>query len=377
MAVLATTEFPPPGYGGIERYMVRLAGEIAAAGHPLTVVAPEMPGCAQFDRSLPYRVIRFKFPGHGNPEPLPVWSYRVREKVIEAHRDMPDKCTIASSWPRSGLACATLPKSLRGDLAIVAHGSEILSQRSMPRRSVMQLVFHRADVAVANSAFTKRLLVEAKIQTPIVVSRCGIDRAPLYRAPAAVPTILSVGRLVRRKGFDMMIEALPALLDRFANLRYEIVGVGPDCARFRERVRELGLDDHVAFLGDISDEELQQAYARAWCFALPTRRVGTGDVEGFGIVYLEAAMAGLPSIGGLNSGAEDAIADGKSGLLVDGNDPAAIARAVGYLLADPDRARALGQYGRNRALNEFTWRLTADTIMRSLGRVPRENACSA
>jgi phosphatidylinositol alpha-1,6-mannosyltransferase len=137
------------------------------------------------------------------------------------------------------------------------------------------------------------------------------------------------------------------------------------------------VDRHVSFLGDISDDQLRDAYARAWCFALPTRRVGTGDVEGFGIVYLEAAMAELPSVGGLNSGAEDAIADGKSGLLVDGSDPAAIASAIGYLLSDPDRARALGRFGRSRALTEFSWRLGARKIMQSLGREPSVSACSA
>lgn len=377
MPVLATTEFPPPGYGGIERYMVRLAGEIAAAGHPLTVVAPKMPGWQQFDASLPYRVIRFAFPGHAKPEPLAVWAYRVRQGVVAAHRDMPDTCTIASSWLRSGLACATLPKSIRGPLAIVAHGSEILSQQSFVRKRMMRAVFARADVAAANSGYTARLLAQAQIPARVVLARCGIDPAPMVRAAAANPTVLSVGRLVRRKGFDMMIEALPLLLRRFPTLRYEIVGVGPDIAAFQNRVRELDLQRNVAFLGDITDEELQQAYSRAWCFALPTRRVGAGDVEGFGIVYLEAAMAGLAAVGGLDSGAEDAIADGKSGLLVDGKDANAIASAVGYLLADPDRSRAMGDFGRNRALDEFAWRIGAENVMRALGRAPRAAACSA
>ncbi len=370
MPVLATTEFPPPGYGGIERYMVRLADEIAAAGHVLTVVAPWMPECDAFDAAQPYRVIRFPFPGHDRPESLPMWTYRVRKAVIEAHRDMPDKCTIASSWLRSGLACATLPRSLRGKLAIVAHGSEILSQRSFLRKAMMRTVFARADVAVANSAFTARLLREAKLSSDPVLGRCGIEPKTSQRMPAEVPTILSVGRLVRRKGFDKTIEALAFLVDEFPTLRYEIVGVGPDAEHFRNLAQSLGVARHVAFLGDISDAELEQAYARAWCFSLATRRVGAGDVEGFGIVYLEAAMAGLASVGGMNSGAEDAIENGKSGLLVDGNDPQDIAGALRVLLGNRNRADAMGIYGRQRALNEFTWALAAANIMRALGREP-------
>ncbi|MGH8165430.1 MAG: glycosyltransferase, partial [Rhodanobacteraceae bacterium] len=211
----------------MERYMIRLAAEFSAAGHELTVVAPHMPDCEAFDRLLPYRTVRFKFPGHEHPEPLALWAYRVRQAVIEAQRTMSDRCTIASSWLRSGLACATLPKAVTGPLAIIAHGSEILSQQSLPRKTLMRAVFGRADIAVANSGFTKRLLNEAKISARIVVARCGIEPAALQRAPAADPTVLSVGRLVRRKGFDRMIEALPILLKSFPALRYEIVGIGP------------------------------------------------------------------------------------------------------------------------------------------------------
>src|SRR5579884_180374 len=368
MAVLATTEFPPPGYGGIERYMVRLAGEIAAAGHPLTVVAPRMPDCESFDAQQPYRVIRFPFPGHDRPEPLPLWTYRVRKAVIEAHRDMPDKCTIASSWLRSGLACATLPRSVRGKLAIIAHGSEILSQRSFLRRWMMRAVFARADVAVANSAFTAGLLREAQLSREPVLGRCGIDPKQFNRKPAPVPTILSVGRLVRRKGFDKTIEAVPLLLNDFPNLRYEIVGVGPDSEYFKRLAISLGVADHVVFLGDVSDEELERAYERAWCFSLATRRVGAGDVEGFGIVYLEAAMAGVAAIGGFGSGAEDAIENGKSGLLVDGTSAESIAQGLRVLLRDPQRADAMGAYGRERACRDFAWRIAARNIMSALGR---------
>ncbi len=370
MAVLATTEFPPPGYGGIERYMFRLAGEIAAAGHPLTVVAPWMPDCEDFDAQQPYRVMRFPFPGHDRPEPLPLWSFRVRQAVAQAHRSMPDKCTIASSWLRSGLACATLPRSVRGKLAIVAHGSEILSQQSLLRRSMMRAVFARADVAVANSTFTARLLREAGITSRAVLGRCGIDSKDFTRRPAPVPTILSVGRLVLRKGFDKTIEAIALMLAEFPDLRYEIVGIGPAEGYLRELAKRVGASQNVHFLGDVSDAELEDAYARAWCFSLATRRVGAGDVEGFGIVYLEAAMARLASVGGVDSGAEDAIADGKSGFLVDGNSPQAIATALRTLITQRALAAAMGTYGRERALGEFAWRNAAQNIMTALGRDP-------
>jgi phosphatidylinositol alpha-1,6-mannosyltransferase len=351
--------------------MVRLAGEIAAAGHPLTVVAPKMPDCEAFDSGQPYRVIRFPFPGHDSPEPLPLWTYRIREAVVEAHKNMFDKCTIASSWLRSGLACATLPKSVRGRLAIVAHGSEILSQRSRLRAGMMRAVFSRADVAVANSTFTAGLLRTARIAKPIVLARCGIDPKNVERRPARVPTVLSVGRLVRRKGFDKTIQAVALLLPEFPELRYEIVGIGPDAEYFKSIAAARGISQHVHFLGDVTEAELEEAYSRAWCFSLATRCVGKGDVEGFGIVYLEAAMAGLATVGGSGSGAEDAIENQKSGLLVDGSRPESIAAALHTLLSDRERAATMGAYGRARALTDFTWAQAAHNIIRGLHEEPQ------
>ena len=367
MAVLVTTEFPPPGFGGIERYMVKLAGEIAAAGHELIVVAPQMPGDAAFDAALPYPVIRFPFSGHAQADAAHIWIARVAEATVKAHRIAKDKCTIASSWIRSGVACAMLPKAVRGELAIIAHGSEVLSQRHPAKRAIMRATFARADVRVANSAFTAAILKAAGVRGEAVLARCGVEPRPLRRQTAAAPTILSVGRLVRRKGFDKTLEAMARLSLRFPTLRYEIVGVGPDEAYLRQLAHDLGVAPRVRFLGDVSDAELQEAYSRAWCFSLPTRRVG-GDVEGFGIVYLEAAMAALPSIGGKHSGAEDAIDDGRSGILVDGEDVAGIASALDVLLSNPSGAQAMGSYGRERALAEFTWSGAARTIMNALGR---------
>nr|MDQ6929635.1 glycosyltransferase family 4 protein [Candidatus Eremiobacteraeota bacterium] len=138
-----------------------------------------------------------------------------------------------------------------------------------------------------------------------------------------------------------------------------------------------GVASHVFFLGDVDDAEVRAAYARAWCFALPTRRVGVGDVEGFGIVYLEAAMASLPAVGGRNSGAEDAIEDNESGLLVDGDNPAEIAEAVGFLLQDRARAAGMGQYACARALREFSWRIAAANILEAIGSKTASEPCYA
>jgi phosphatidylinositol alpha-1,6-mannosyltransferase len=178
---------------------------------------------------------------------------------------------------------------------------------------------------------------------------------------------LFVGRLVARKGVDRLIDAIALLRDR--NVVLHIVGSGPQYDALVRKAHEAGVSDRVRFAGAVDDATRDAAFAEAWCFAMPSRREG-GDIEGFGIVYLEAAMAGLAAIGGRNCGAEDAIDDGVTGLLVDGTDTAAIANAIESLIVDPPRADAMGQAGRERALRSFTWRHNAEAIARLAGLSP-------
>ena len=271
--------------------------------------------------------------------------------------------TVASMWFPGGLAACLLPRLLRGRLAVLAHGTEIAPERAGLRRHIMRYVFEHADVVIANSRFTHDLLVRAGIRRDVAIVHLGIDDAPFAPARSAEPTVLSVGRLIARKGFDNVIQAFPLVLKRFPTARYEIVGAGPQRAELEALAERDGVKDRVSFLGAVDDEGMRAAYARAWCFALPVRASGS-DVEGFGLVYLEAAIAGLPTIGGCGSGAEDAIAAGDTGLLVDGTSKAAVAEAIIALLEDPERAATMGRRGRERALEHFTWRNTAAGIAR-------------
>lgn len=206
-------------------------------------------------------------------------------------------------------------------------------------------------------------------RAPILVHG-GVDGWTRRDEPSHCPTILSVGRLVRRKGFDRVIEALPALRRFHRDVVYEIVGDGPDREYLIDLARSCGVADRVRFHGSINDDALRAAYERAWCFALPVRRDGY-EVEGFGLVYLEAAVVGVPSIGGRGSGAEDAILHGKTGLVVDGTDGREIGDALELMLRDRDFALMLGDAARKRALGEFSWRQVAEKVVCGLG-IPTE-----
>jgi phosphatidylinositol alpha-1,6-mannosyltransferase len=354
MAVLVTNDFPPH-HGGIQRCMYRLAQELSVRGEAVTVVAPKLSGSADFDRRQNFRVLRY--PGTGRLAGfITMFFYLLRARLAA-----PASYTVASMWFPGGLAACLIPKFLRGRLGILAHGAEVAPARGGLRRHVMRYVFARADVIMANSRFTQGLLERAGVRNAVSVIHLGIDGISVRAARAAAPTILSVGRLVARKGFDTVIAAMPAILRKFPSARYEIVGDGPFRAALEAQARELGVQENVTFHGAVDDEQMAQAYARAWCFALPVRAVGD-DVEGFGLVYLEAALAGIPALGGLNSGAEDAIASGETGLLVDGTSTEDVCQALLSLIEDPARAAALGARGRERALREFTWPLTARNV---------------
>jgi phosphatidylinositol alpha-1,6-mannosyltransferase len=337
--------------------MSRVAQELSLRNEPVVVVAPRAAGSTGFDAAQRFRV--FRYPGVGRVSSfaaMTLWLFGARVTTRGSYM-------VASMWFPGGLAACFLPRPLRGRLGVLAHGSEIAPERGGLRRYIMRHVFKHADVIIANSRFTRDLLVRAGVRDNVEIVYNGIDDDPIVPQRAAHPIILSVGRLVSRKGFDKIIEALPAVLKLFPTAVYEIVGAGPQRAELEALADRCGVRDQVTFLGAVDDAQLREAYARAWIFALPVRAVGS-DVEGFGLVYLEAALAALPAIGGRGSGAEDTIVAGDTGLLVEGTSIEAVAQAILGLLGDPDRAAIMGARGRQRALEHFTWRKTAAEIER-------------
>jgi phosphatidylinositol alpha-1,6-mannosyltransferase len=229
----------------------------------------------------------------------------------------------------------------------------------------MRWTFARADVVIANSKYTHELLKAAGIRVKTTVVPCGVDGRDVERRPSSEPRVLIVGRLIERKGFDRMIEAMPEIVRAVPDARLRIVGDGPLRPVLEAMARDLCVSSHVDFLGALNDVDLESEYAEAWCFAMPCRRIGD-DVEGFGIVYLEAAIAGLPSIGGSDSGASDAIEDGVTGSLVDGEQVPDIAASVVSYLSDAELSSKFGSRARSRALSEFTWAQVAAKIEAAL-----------
>ena len=271
--------------------------------------------------------------------------------------------TIALSW-LPGLAAAALPHRARGPLTPLVHGTELDVRPGGARDRAMRFAFCRADRVIANSAAVAARVRELGLTADVEVVFPGVDALVIERRPAATPTVAFVGRLVARKGVDRLIDAIALLRERGVVLH--VIGDGPDRAALEQRAWDAGIAERVRFAGAVDDSTRNAALAEAWCFAMPSRREG-GDFEGFGIVYLEAAMAGLPAIGGRGCGAEDAIVDGTTGLLVDETTPRRL-RTHSRRCSTTGRApRPMGARGRARALEDFSWRGNALTIARLAG----------
>jgi phosphatidylinositol alpha-1,6-mannosyltransferase len=174
--------------------------------------------------------------------------------------------------------------------------------------------------------------------------------------------LLTVGRLIERKGHDTVIRAMVEIRRAFPDVVYVVAGSGPDEARLRSLATSLDLpSDAVRFVGEVRQDELAVYYSLADVFVMPNRIVGS-DVEGFGLVFLEAALSGRPAIGGRSGGAIDAIVDGVTGLLVDPNSGVAFTEAAHRLLSDSALAGRMGAAAKERGLRDFDYKILAPRL---------------
>jgi len=177
------------------------------------------------------------------------------------------------------------------------------------------------------------------------------------------PTIVCVSRLMARKGQDRLIEALPLIQQQVPGAALVIVGNGSGFKRLQDLAIRIGVVDDVHFTGKVPQKQLASWYAVGDIFAMPCRTRNAGwDVEGLGIVFLEASATGLAVVAGDSGGAPDAVRDGETGVVVDGNDLEQIARVISELLVNPDRAKAMGVAGRQWIEQAWTWEYSFDRL---------------
>lgn len=284
------------------------------------------------------------------------WCVRDRTRVLHVH------------WPFPHGLWVLLPKWFLGVRVVaMCHGAELaLARKSGLIRRALRFFLSQADEICANSSHTaaeiKRLCgYEAKV-VPYGATVAERDEAPAAKR-GEVPTLLFCGRLIQRKGIDVLLRALPTLLAR-QEVKVVITGEGDRKAEWEELSRELGLESVVRFAGFVSNEELGQLYHDCTAYVHPAIHDDKGDTEGLGVVLIEALANSKPVIASRVGGIVDVIIDGETGLLVPEKDEQALAEAIQTVLDDPAFAARLGEEGRRHAARVFDWNRCAALTLR-------------
>lgn len=369
MKLLIATQNFGPAIGGIEQYGGALARALVEEGASVTVLAPAHPDAVPHDAAFPCDVVRY---GSVGAKELGLAGALLRE------RSNGYDALLCLQWTSAILPA--LDGSTR--LAIVCHGKEVMpiaqrTLRAAAERLARAQVLRRADHVFAVSAFTAQhaLAAGARAERTRVITP-GVDAAKYADAAAqksalrkqwgAHPTLLTVARLVERKGIDTVLRALPEIAEQHPGVRYAIAGEGEDRRRLEALAAQLGVAERVEWLGYVRHDQLAPLYASADVFALPSRSIPErADIEGFGLVLLEAQASGTPVIAARSGGMPDAIQDGVSGVLVPPSDPGALARAASSLLADDARRAQMSEAALAFAAS-MTWGATARGMLEAL-----------
>jgi phosphatidylinositol alpha-1,6-mannosyltransferase len=362
--LLVTNDYPPR-IGGIQRTLEALVRQLPP--DRTSVLAPRWDGSATYDAASPHRVVRD--PGTFM-WPTPRVAARIEGAIADAGAEVVlfgDAFPLAQLGPR--LARRGTP------YLVAAHGFDYWLATVPGAHAALRYMTSRASrVPVMCSEFiARRVRTAVPRRVPVSVLYPGADverfRPDLPTSDLRErhgigdrPLVVCVSRLVRRKGQDVLIRAMPEIRRRIPEATLLIVGGGPDERRLRRMAVEAP-PGSVVFAGQAGEEDLARYYAMADVFAMPCRtRLAGLEVEGWGNVFIEAAACGRPVVVGDSGGARESLVDGETGVLVDGNDLSGVSRAVADLLSDPDRAREMGKAGRARVERDHTWPRIAERL---------------
>jgi phosphatidylinositol alpha-1,6-mannosyltransferase len=364
--LLVTNDFPPRP-GGIQVFAHAYASRLPEGS--VVVYASRWPDATRFDAGQRFPVVRDPTPVL---LPTPTVSRRVR---AVARAEGCDRVWFAAAAPL-GLLGPVLRRAGAERLVASTHGHEVGWARLPVARQLLRRIADGVDVVTYLGEYTRRRLAAAlgpaadRLQplpsgVDTAVFRPDADGAAIRRRYRLGdrPVVVCVSRLVARKGQDVLVRALPLVQRRVPGAALLLVGGGRHGAALRRLAGHHGLDGDVVFTGAVPAEELAAHYAAGDVFAMPCRtRLAGLEVEGLGIVYLEAAATGLPVVAGDSGGAPDAVLAGRTGYVVDGRAVADVADRVAGLLAQPDRARAMGFAGREWVQREWRWEVLANRL---------------
>lgn len=362
--LLVTNDFGPRA-GGIETFVIGLLERIK--GHEVTVFTSQQGDTSVYDQQwidkFGVRVIRDQ-----SKILLPSWRVTRAAKKIVAAKNI-DVVVFGAAAPLA-LMSPSLRKSGVKKIIALTHGHEVWWAKIFPFRLAIKRIGKNVDHLTYLGEFTRQAIskpLTRKSATEMVKIAPGIDTAHFIPQPDAMQKrkelglqdkkiIISVGRLVHRKGQDNLIQAMPAVLKKIPNAHLLLVGEGPYRKHLEKLVMKSSLEQNVTFAGRIMYDRLPSYLSAADLFAMPSRSRFFGlEVEGLGIVYLEASACGIPVVAGNSGGAPDAVLEGVTGLCVDGTNIEQITAAIVEICSDAERASHMGAAGRNWIVNQWRW----------------------
>ncbi len=371
--VLVVTNDFPPRFGGVQQYVWNLVRHLPH--ERVAVLAPNWPGWREHDEAQPFAVHRW-------PSSF-VWpssdlTRRVRSLVREHQADV---VLFGHGFPLPligpDLASHGIP------YVVLTHGVEVWVSRVPALSAALRVGIRHARAVTAASGYTARAVraaVPSHVPLSVLYPGVDVDRfAPSVDGTpvrerhglGSSPVVLCVSRLVPRKGQDILIQSMEYVRQLVPEAVLVLAGGGPYRPKLETEAAGTPAGS-VVFTGEISDEDAPRYYAAADVFAMPCRsRWGGLEVEGFGIVFLEAAATGKAVVAGRSGGADEAVVDEETGLLVEGREPKAVALAIERLLNHRETADRMGSAGRARVENEFAWPIIAGRLGSILAQAAR------
>jgi phosphatidylinositol alpha-1,6-mannosyltransferase len=371
--VIFSEDFPPYP-GGIAQWAFGVANGLHRLGHEIHVITrnrPEYNSGKADNLEYPISCIKGKY-----WKKLRTWyCYRaLRDFYGEGQR--PD-LVLATTW-NFARGVVSLTRKNGTKLVTVVHGLEVTRKMSGLKKHWLKNTLRSSHRTISVSSFTKdRILSDYGIDRELVlILPCGVDTNVFFSSNGSQELrkrfglqdeqiILTLARVIERKGHDKVIEALPCVMEKQPRIKYVICGPREESyhQKLQRKIDDLGLKDRVIFTGYVKAHEIPVFYNLCDVYIMPSRELTTvGDTEGFGITFLEANACEKPVIGGNSGGVADAIVDGETGFLVDPENPKEIAEKLILLLSDSELAEKLGRQGRARIEKEYTWDIVANRI---------------
>ncbi len=380
--LILSSEFPP-GPGGIGTHAFQLAKNFTLASHEVQVLTPQDYAAEDeivtFNRSQPFAVSRFI----GGKSTFSKALTRISKLNSTLRHFKPDVVLVSGS--RSIWMTALLMTFYRDvPWVVVAHGTEFGQMKGL-NAWLTKLSANQASALICVSEYTRQAVRALGVKKPqMEVVHNGADDGQYFKLTQdkinnlrksldveGKFVLLTVGNVSARKGQEVVILALPAILQKAPQVVYWMAGLPTERESLENRAIDLGVENSIRFLDRVSNQRLLELYNACDLFVMTSRQLENGDFEGYGIAVIEAALCGKAAVVSDNSGLAEAISDGQTGLLVNQNDPEATTEAILQLVSDPIQLDRLSVQAQERAVNSQTWDKVTGNYLEILSRYAR------